>query len=223
MLPKEEAVILLGPPGSGKTSIANEITLRSGAAVIETGQLLRREVEKKSTRGNDLKPFLESGKLAPSQLVADVIRNEIRQIQKDLILFDGFPRRGDEIESFFQICEQEKINLSAVIVLQVPFSRLIKRLTGRRVCTKCHSIYNINFDPPKHDRICDNCGVPLVHRKDDTIKVVNKRIQIYQQETLPVIEYFKMHYPHITYETAAEDTIEESINSIFSLIVKTRG
>lgn len=218
MIPRKAAVILLGPPGSGKTTIADEITSRCDAAVIETGQLLRREIKRKTTPGNRLKPFLDSGKLAPSELVAEVIQQEIGQIHNNWILFDGFPRREDEIEPFFRICEQSQIHMAAAVVLQISRSLAVKRLTGRRVCPNCHTVYNLHFDPPERDQICDRCGSPLEQRNDDTLELVNKRLNVYEEETKPVIAYLMTHHPQRTRMINAEESAEKKLNSILSIM-----
>jgi adenylate kinase len=223
MLFKREAVIFLGPPGSGKSTIADAISSRRGSEMIETGQLLRREVEKGTSCGERLKLFLDEGRLAPSDLVGEVIKSKLGQIDKEPILFDGFPRRIDEVEPFFQICKKENISLSAVILLQVPRSLAIKRLTGRRICPQCHAVYNIHFAPPKQIAICDSCGTPLEKRKDDRVDLVTKRLDVYHRETLPVEEYFKIRHPLITCETPVESSLENNVKAVSKVIERARG
>lgn len=212
------AVILLGPPGSGKTTIADDVTSRWDVAVIKTGQLLRREIKKKTTLGKRLKPFLDAGKLAPSAWVAEVIEEEIRHIHNHWIWFDGFPRREDEIEPFFRICKKGNMYMAAAVVLQISRSLAAKRLTGRRVCPNCHAVYNIYFDPPERDGICDHCGTPLEQRKDDTMELVNQRWQVYEEETKPVIAYLTEHHPQRTHLIPAEESAEKKLNSILSMM-----
>lgn len=217
------ALVLLGPPGSGKSTISGDIASRCDAALIETGQLLRQEISRKSPLGSKLKPFLDAGKLAPSEWVAEVIQQEVGKIHNSWILFDGFPRREDEIEPFFQICEQARIQRAAAVVLQIPRSLAVKRLVGRRVCPTCHTVYNIYFDPPKREGICDRCGSALEQRNDDTVNLVKKRLEVYDRETKPVIEYFQTHHPQETYEISADQAEEETVNSILSMMGKDEG
>jgi len=218
MRERRSALILLGPPGSGKTVIADKLASSYGVTVLKTGELLREEVKRGTPLGAKLEPFLESGRLASSDLVADVLKRAIQQVDQRVILFDGFPRREDQIDLFFRIGKEVGVDLSAVLVLCLPRSLAVKRLIGRRLCPNCGAAYNVYFNPPARPGICDRCGAQLEQRQDDAPEVVNRRLETYGEDTLPVINYFKVNYPHITHLVSTEKPIDQVLDSVLSIL-----
>jgi len=215
---KRFAVILLGPPGSGKTTLTQHLAIDDRLATLKTGELLRAEIEQQTAIGQQIKPLLEAGQLAPTKLVAEVLIRTIKQKPERTFLFDGFPRQEEQVETFFQISQTVQLNLAAVIVLELPEALILRRLTGRRVCPSCGAIYNIYSNPPRQAGICDRCGAKLEQRHDDTPEVVKKRIKIYEQETVPVIEYFKENYPDLTHFIPAEKPVDQVTQEILFIL-----
>lgn len=183
---QRSAVILLGPPGSGKTTITKKLTSGGGVQTLETGSLLREEVVQVTELGEKLKPFLDEGKLAPTEMVAQVVAQGMQQLNASVILFDGFPRREEEISAFFDQIKVGGFDLSAVLVLELSRSLAVDRILNRG------------------------------ERQDDNPDTVNERLNIYERETGPVIEYFETNYANRTYKESVDKPIEEIVDSIVS-------
>lgn len=158
------AIVLLGPPGSGKTTLVRSLATGKRLAAIEAGNLLKREVRLQTPLGRQIKPYTDSGVLVPSALVTRVISAEAETVENDLVLFDGFPRCSEQIELFFQMLKEQQLHLGAVLVLTLDMQTAVERLSGRRICANCGSLYNQNVKPPIQTGKCDECGGDLIQR-----------------------------------------------------------
>ncbi|MHA1297937.1 MAG: adenylate kinase [Candidatus Helarchaeota archaeon] len=180
-------IILLGPPGAGKGTQAKKIVEKYNILHLSTGDMLRQAVRDKTELGNTAKGYMEAGKLVPDELVIGIISERLKKpdCSKGYIL-DGFPRTIHQAE------ELDKIeNIDVVLFIDVPFDELVHRLAGRWSCPKCGAVYNLRYTPPKKEGICDSCMNPLVQRDDDTEETVRKRIKTYQEQSEPLINYYK--------------------------------
>ena len=218
---KKKAVVLLGSPGSGKSSLAKRLSLSLKAKTVETGPLLKQKAEEEPEIGNKIKLYLDKGELVPTEIVSETIVQVLEGSDVHWILFDGFPRQRDQIEPFFKIGETVNYGLWAVIHLDLKPSVAYERLTGRRICSRCEAVYNIHNQPPSRPGICDRCGGELVQRKDDTPEVVKERMEEFKRNTLPVIEFFEREYPERTHTLSAEEELSALEESVLSILERS--
>jgi adenylate kinase len=190
---------LLGPPGSGKTTVARSLAARPDIAVIETGNLLESEIRRDSPLGRQIKPYKAAGNLVPSELVKQVISGELERVGGKIVLFDGFPRSTGQIELLRQLLKEQHLDLCAVIVLNLD-------LQG--------AIYNIHTQPLKQSGVCDRCGGKLVQRPDDRMEVVQERFRSYERDTIPVIVFFRREFGTRTWEESAAPAPDELLNRV---------
>jgi adenylate kinase len=194
-------IVLLGPPGAGKGTQAKLIAETYGIPQISTGDILRDNVARKTELGVKAKAIMERGDLVPDELVCSMVAD--RLVQADCVrgfILDGFPRTVQQAEWLDAQLEKMRAGKDnkvrqacappVVIRLVVEYNQLLQRLTGRRSCPTCGLIYNVYYQPPKVQGICDVEGTPLVTRRDDTEEVIAERLKAYEQLTLPLVEYY---------------------------------
>jgi adenylate kinase len=177
-------IVLLGPPGSGKGTQTERLCAELKFTKISTGDLLREAVKLGTPLGMKAKSYMESGGLVPDQLVGDLIKDKLADLKGGVIL-DGFPRTVEQAKMLDQI-----ITVDMAIDLEVDEELLVKRLTERRVCKSCNSVFHLEFNPPKVAGKCDKCGSELIQRNDDTETVVRERLRVYKDKTLPLTRYY---------------------------------
>jgi len=179
-------IILLGPPGAGKGTQAKTITGELGIPHISTGDILRKAIEKKTPLGLKAKDYMDRGHLVPDDLIINLVRERIkREDCKKGFLLDGFPRTIPQAQSLEEIS-----NVDKVIKIKIENDVAIERLSGRRTCKRCGAMYHIIYLPSKKGGICDRCGGELIIREDDKKEAILKRLEVYREETRPLIEYY---------------------------------
>ncbi|HNX47923.1 MAG TPA: adenylate kinase [Methanomassiliicoccales archaeon] len=178
-------IVLLGPPGSGKGTQTERLVAEFGFTKISTGDLLREAVRNGTELGVKAKGFMDAGKLVPDDLVVGLIREKLKGL-KGGVLLDGFPRSLEQAKAL-----DEFFHVELAVDLEVDQEALIKRLTERRSCRKCNSVFHLEFNPPKKKGVCDKCGDELYQRSDDTEKVVRERFNTYTERTAPLTEYYR--------------------------------
>lgn len=176
-------IILLGPPGSGKGTIAEKIEKEFALKHISAGALLREEIAKGTAIGKKIKKTVESGELVPDELVTQLVKQEIKN-RKDYLL-DGFPRTVSQAQHI------EDLKIGLVIYLDIAEKEVVTRLSGRRVCSTGEHNYHLQYLPPKKAGVCDDDGTTLIQRKDDNPKVIQERFLVYDTQTKPVVEYYQ--------------------------------
>ncbi len=184
--------ILIGPPGAGKGTQAKNIAKQYKCKLISTGDLLRENVENNTILGIQAKNYINNGNLAPAELVVAMIKNtmESHGLNKNY-LFDGFPRDIEQNILFEKILDKFDLSIKAMIYINIEDDIVYDRLTNRRICPKCNRVYNLKFNPPKFDNLCDDCKIKLITRDDDKIDVIKKRLEVFKKLTHPLIEYYK--------------------------------
>ena len=195
-------IVLLGSPGAGKGTQAKRIAARYGIPQISTGDLLRENVQRGTELGVRARDVMARGELVSDDLVCDMVKYRLREqdCERGFIL-DGFPRTPAQAgwldafleHEFFDNSNKEKSRGNCrpiVILIDVDYNQLLLRLTGRRTCLANGHIYNVHFQPPRHDEICDLDGSKLVIRNDDREEVIRERLTAYERQTRPVAEYY---------------------------------
>jgi adenylate kinase len=183
--------VLMGPQGAGKGTQAQLLADRFGLPIVATGDILREIAREETPFGRHVKAVLATGELASDDILAEVIKK--RLCLNDCVggcILDGFPRTLPQAHLLEKIAREDG-NRIVVIKIDVPRELLLRRLTGRRICKRCNSIYHMEFKPPKHDEVCDLDGEALMTRPDDTIEAIQQRLQLYQEKTRPLLEYYE--------------------------------
>ena len=185
-------LVLLGPPGAGKGTQAKRLAERLGLPHISTGDILRQNVKDDTDLGRQAKGIMEKGLLVPDDLVAKMLDERFNNpdIKKGFIL-DGYPRTLPQAYSLDNILAAKGLAVDLVVYLDSSDQVIIKRLTGRLVCSKCGSNFHVTNMPPKVKGICDNCQGALYQRSDDNEITVRKRLEVYKKEVASLIEYYK--------------------------------
>ena len=190
-------VIIFGAPGSGKGTYASRLQSKIGVDVIAMGDIFREIMKEDTSLGKKVKAYVEKGLLVPDDVVVEVLKQRIAKIPKKKgFILDGYPRTIEQAEALEKVT---KIN--TIIQLIVPEWIIIERLSTRRICKNCGEVYNIRYLKPKVDMVCDKCGGPLYQRSDDNPEVIKKRIEVYEQQTQPILQFYKKEkVPFIKYK-----------------------
>ena len=183
-------LILLGPPGAGKGTQAERLQEDFPLAYIATGDMLRQAVKEQTDLGRKAKEYMDRGELVPDDLIIAVILDRLsEQDTSDGFLLDGFPRTDQQAQALDEALTKVDRRLTAALLIDVPADDLVRRLSGRRVCPNGHT-YHVDHNPPKNDDVCDVDGEPLSQREDDREDTVRRRLQVYADQTAPLVEYY---------------------------------
>ncbi len=210
-------IILLGPPGAGKGTQAKSLAVKLGLAHISTGDILRQNVAKSTALGAQAKEYMHQGILVPDELVTRMVKDRLSEpdAAKGFIL-DGYPRNLKQAESLEAMLKELGMNIDFVIDLDVDEKIVIERLSGRLACQGCNANYHIKNMPPKKPMICDNCGQALYQRQDDKEETIKKRLEVYREESRPLIEHFRQE--NKLQRIYAGDDPEIVLNKIIELV-----
>ncbi len=186
-------IILLGPPGAGKGTIAKALTQYDGSVQISTGDILRAAVAAGTELGKQAEAAMNAGNLVTDDLIMGIMEERLKEddCEKGYLL-DGFPRTIPQAEALQALLERMGEKLDAVLELEIPRDIIIDRLTTRRTCVQCGEIYNVKSKPPKVDGVCDVCGSnEIVQRDDETVEAISNRLQVYEAQTAPLSEFYR--------------------------------
>jgi adenylate kinase len=184
-------VVLLGAPGAGKGTQAKMLIEKFKIPQISTGDILRKAVADGTPLGKEAKVIMDSGGLVSDKIVLGLVEERLKQPDcKNGFILDGFPRNTAQAEALDKILTGSSMPLTVALNIDVDLNDLLKRLTGRRTCKSCQQMYNIFFSPPKKEGTCDKCGGELFQRDDDKEATIKKRLDVYQQQTAPLIDYY---------------------------------
>jgi adenylate kinase len=209
-------IIFLGPPGSGKGTLAKMLVEKLNFQHIAAGDLLREEVFKKTDLGKEINLYLSEGLLVPDKIIVQLIKNKISSNSRestDLVL-DGFPRSLEQAQALEKMLEELKTRIDGIIYFKISQEGAIKRLSGRLSCPNCGAVYHKENLPPKVAGKCDLCGSSLIVRDDDQPQTIKSRYQVYENQTRPLIEYYSRGGKLFVLEAASD------VGEIFQKLLK---
>lgn len=208
-------LIIMGPPGSGKGTQSSSLVEKYDIPHISTGDILRDNIARDTELGKEAKSYMDAGELVPDELVDSLVKDRLSQedIKKGFLL-DGYPRNVSQAKALDKALSELDMKLDKVINLNANKDTLIERIVGRRICSECGATYHIKFNKPEVEGICDIDSKELVQRKDDTEGTVNNRIDVYERETQPLVDYYNEEGLLVDIDT------EQDISDIFNSIVE---
>lgn len=185
-------IIMLGAPGAGKGTQAKRIAAKYGIPHISTGDIFRANIKNGTELGMKAKTYMDAGGLVPDEITIGMLLDRIHQADcENGYVLDGFPRTIPQAESLTKALKEMGESIDYAVNVDVPDENIISRMSGRRACLSCGATYHIQYNPPKKEGVCDACGQPLVLRDDDKPETVQKRLEVYHQQTQPLIDYYK--------------------------------
>ena len=205
-------IVLLGPPGIGKGTVAEKLSEKLSIPHIATGDMLRENVAEKTKLGLKAQSFMDKGGLVPDDLVIEMIKERLnRDDCRDGFILDGFPRTINQAEEI-----GKAIRIDKVVNIQASDEILIERISRRRVCSKCGFNYHLDFIKPKKEGVCDKCSGSLYQREDDKPESVKERLKVYKEQTEPLINYYKEK--GIIADVDGSGTPEEEFNGVLKAV-----
>ena len=212
-------LVLLGAPGSGKGTYASRMAEKLGLPAISTGEILRQAVRSGTPLGDEVKSFVEGGKLVPDEVMARVLAERLGQADcaRGFIL-DGYPRTSPQAGELERVLKEKGTGVTVALVIDVPEELILRRLGGRRSCPACGAVFNIYTLKPAKEGVCDKCGGTLVTRKDDEIETIKRRLDDYRKQSGPLIE--KYTKDGVARTVNADAPVDEVVEKILEIVRK---
>lgn len=205
-------LILLGAPGVGKGTVAKLLTKIDGSVQISTGDILRGAVATGTELGRQAQAAMNAGDLVSDDLIMGIMEERIQEDDcKSGYLLDGFPRTIPQAKALKALLEKMGERLDAAVEIDVPRDVILDRLTTRRTCTGCGEIYNIKSSPTKMKGVCDKCGEPVVQRDDETEEAISNRLNVYNQQTAPLVGFYKKEGLLLSVDATSSDAVIDAI------------
>ena len=185
-------ILLMGPPGAGKGTLAANLVKEFGIPHISTGDMVRAAVKEGTELGKQAKACMDAGKLVPDEVTIGIVKERLAKpdCKKGFIL-DGFPRTVEQADALTGILKELGLSLTAALNITVPAADLIERAVGRRICKSCGATYHVKFNPPQKAGVCDTCAGDLYQRADDSEETMKNRLSVYEAQTKPLIAYYE--------------------------------
>ncbi len=184
-------LILLGPPGAGKGTQASRIVAEYGIPHVSTGDILRNAVKNQTQMGLEAKRYMDAGELVPDSVVIGIVKDRLQESDTAKgFLMDGFPRTIPQAEALDEALAALDRDVTKVLAILVEEEELILRLTGRRICRECQAPFHVEYNQPAKEGVCDRCGGELYQRDDDSEATVRNRLEVYRNQTEPLIDYY---------------------------------
>jgi adenylate kinase len=208
-------IILLGPPGAGKGTVAKKLMEYDGSVQISTGDILRAAVAEGSELGKQAEAAMKAGDLVTDDLIMGIMEQRLQQPDcQQGYLLDGFPRTLPQAEALRELLAKLGEKLDCVLELDIPREVIVDRLTTRRTCSDCGAIYNVKSKPPKVDGVCDVCGgTDIVQRDDETEAAIENRLEVYNRQTAPLVDFYRDEGLLVSLPTSEFEPVLEAINS----------
>lgn len=214
-------ILLMGPPGAGKGTQAERLIREYGIPQISTGDMFRAAVKSGTPLGKEAKSYMDKGALVPDSVTVGIVKERLAQEDcKDGWILDGFPRTTAQAASLDSILHEMGISLTAVLGINANREDLVKRISGRLVCRKCSASFHRDFRPPKQQGVCDNCGGELYQRADDNEKTIRSRLAVYDEQTKPLIDYYKMSGCYVDID--GDQSMDEVFSDIKGSLAKAK-
>ena len=215
-------IVLLGAPGAGKGTQCKNIVAQYGLLHLSSGDILRQERAAGTELGKKAQSYMDSGALVPDEIIIEMMTEAIRKAPAAGFLLDGFPRTVNQAVELAGSLAGNEMKIDVVLNLQIDDNVVAKRMTGRRSCPKCGAVYHIEHLKPKFEGLCDNDGVELVQRPDDSPEVVANRLKTYHQQTEPLVDYYRNNGTVYDFDAdGSPDEISASIFEKLDALVKT--
>ena len=209
-------IILLGAPGAGKGTQAKLICEKYKIPHLSTGDIFRMNISTKTALGVEAKKYIDKGQLVPDALTIQIVKDRLIETDcKDGFLLDGFPRTVFQAEELSKFLKSINSELDVVLLIDVPKEYIIERNVGRRICSSCGVSYHIKFNPPEKLGSCDFCGGRLIQRNDDNEETVKERLNVYTNQTHPLIDYYKINHSLCTVDGRDDiNTVSKNITKL---------